>query len=72
MFLSVFSFAATAILHCFIQDEDTGGASALTPPALVPFLEKYDKSFDKAKYVADDSKGASGTGKTNPDGNNMN
>jgi choline transporter-like protein 2/4/5 len=33
LFLSIFSFASTAILHCFILDEDTGGAK-FTPDSL--------------------------------------
>lgn len=49
LFLSIFTFSATTILHCFILDEDTGGASGLTPASLVPFLEKYDAGNDKAK-----------------------
>jgi hypothetical protein len=46
LFLSLFSFAATTILHCFIFDEDTGGQSGITPEALKPFLDKYDKGKD--------------------------
>jgi len=51
VFLSVFSFASTTILHCFILDEDTGGNSGLTPEALIPFLEKYDTGYDKDKHA---------------------
>lgn len=49
MFLSVFSFGCTAILHCFILDEDTGG-SDFTPEGLTPFLTMNDarKAKDKA------------------------
>jgi len=54
MFLSVFSFAATAILHCFILDEDTrgGGNPGLTPKSLQPFLEQLD--IKNAKDGVDD------------------
>lgn len=58
MFLSVFSFGCTAILHCFILDEDTGG-SDFTPEALVPFLTMNDarKAKDKAfKKIDEDGK----------------
>jgi len=32
LFLSVFSFSCTAILHCFILSEDAGGKSSATAP----------------------------------------
>ena len=38
MFLSVFSFSCTAILHCYILDQDTG-PSDLTPKSLQTFLD---------------------------------
>ena len=46
LFLSIFSFSCTAILHCFILDEDTGG-SDLTPDALQPFLDMNDARNQK-------------------------
>merc|ERR1711934_1061389 len=51
MFLSVFSFACTAILHCFILDEDTGGDGSITPDSLEPFLKKVapDRVSKKGK-----------------------
>jgi len=33
LFLSIFSFSSTAILHCFIMNEDVGG-SDITPDSL--------------------------------------
>jgi hypothetical protein len=41
LFLSVFSFSATAILHCFILDEDKGG-NARSPECLEAFLDQND------------------------------
>lgn len=46
LFLSIFSFSCTAILHCFILDEDTGG-STNTPESLKNFLDYND---DKSGY----------------------
>lgn len=46
MFLSIFSFACTAILHCFILDEDTGG-SEMTPESLQGFLDMNDARAEK-------------------------
>lgn len=46
MFLSVFSFSCTALLHCFILDEDTGG-SVNTPKSLQGFLAENDKRLEK-------------------------
>lgn len=46
LFLSIFSFACTAILHCFIMDEDTGG-SQNSPESLKPFLEYNDEQNAK-------------------------
>lgn len=39
IFLSIFSFSATAILHCFLVDEEFGGTHH--PKSLVPFMEKH-------------------------------
>ena len=47
LFLSVFSFSCTAILHSFLLDEDTGG-STLTPDSLKNFINFNDeKNADK-------------------------
>jgi len=72
MFLSVFSFACTAILHCFILDEDTGG-SDLTPKSLQGFLDMNDAKVEKEKAFkkVDGDKPAAGTGKPDADANNM-
>lgn len=51
VFLSIFSFSATAILHCFILDSELakkGGRNA-TPESLTPFIEKNDQL--NAKYA---------------------
>ena len=37
LFLEIFSFSSTAILHCFILDEDFGGSDK-TPDSLKEFL----------------------------------
>jgi hypothetical protein len=42
MFLSVFSFAATAIVHCFLLDEESGGNGS-TPECMKAFLDHHDK-----------------------------
>lgn len=47
LFLSIFSFSCTAILHCFLLDEDTGGSSC-TPNSLKGFLDYTDKQNAKA------------------------
>ena len=47
LFLSIFSFSCTAILHCFLLDEDTGG-SAMTPDSLKGFLTYNDEQNAKA------------------------
>jgi len=47
LFLSVFSFSCTAILHSFILDEDTGG-SKHTPNSLKSFLDYNDDKEAKA------------------------
>jgi hypothetical protein len=38
LFLDMFSFSSTAILHCFILDEDFGGSDK-TPDSLKEFLQ---------------------------------
>merc|ERR1711957_688369 len=43
IFLSVFSFSANTILHCFIADEDCG-VKGNTPKSLEPFLEFNDNN----------------------------
>jgi len=47
LFLSIFSSSCTAILHCFIMDEDTGG-SQNSPESLQPFLKYNDEQNAKA------------------------
>lgn len=42
LFLSIFSFSCTAILHSFILDEDTG-VSEYTPDCLQAFLDENDR-----------------------------
>jgi len=46
VFISIFSFSATAILHCFIIDSELstkeGRNNSHTPQSLQPFLEKND------------------------------
>jgi hypothetical protein len=42
LFLTIFDFAASSILHCFIMDEDFGG-SQNTPESLKDFLDRNDK-----------------------------
>lgn len=41
LFLSIFSFSSTAIMHCFLLDEETGG-SKQTPEYLKSFLDHID------------------------------
>jgi len=41
MFLSVFTFSASAIVHCFLLDEETGGSKD-TPTYLQSFLDYHD------------------------------
>lgn len=48
LFLSIFSFSCTAILHCFISDEDNGGSDR-TPKSLQPFLDFVDSKQEKDK-----------------------
>jgi hypothetical protein len=42
LFLSIFSFSCTAILHCFLLDEETGGSDKNTPESLKSFLDAND------------------------------
>ena len=67
IFLSVFSFSCTALLHCFILDEDTGG-SDLTPKALQGFLAMNDAKVEKDKKF----KKVEGTGAEAEKANDMN
>lgn len=52
LFLSIFSFSATAILHCFIMGEDSGG-NFIAPKGLQTFIDassevpKPSKKSDK-------------------------
>lgn len=48
LFLSVFSFSCTALLHCFIMSEDQG-YNANTPKSLEPFLNLSDEQKASAK-----------------------
>lgn len=48
LFLSIFSFSSTAILHAFIADRDTGGGTN-TPAALLKFVEWNGAQNAKAK-----------------------
>lgn len=41
LFLSIFSFSCTAILHCFILNEDVQGKCP-PPESLQPFLEHIE------------------------------
>ena len=42
VFLSVYSFASTAILHSFLLDEEVGGNRA--PSALLDFVNRHDRT----------------------------
>jgi hypothetical protein len=48
IFLSVYSFAANAILHCYLVDEEVKGGR--TPPSLREFIDKND-NYNQAKVV---------------------
>lgn len=50
-FLSIFSFSCTAILHCFIMADDTGG-NVPSPKSLQPFLDHSDAQNAKSKPPA--------------------
>ncbi len=58
VFISLFSFSATTILHCFIVDSElstqAGRSNAHTPQSLQPFLEKNEQMMIKeVKSIAD-------------------
>jgi hypothetical protein len=46
LFLSIFSFSSTAILHCFLLDEETGDGK-LTPDSLKSFITENDEKNTK-------------------------
>lgn len=46
LFLSIFGFASTAILHCFLLDEETGDGK-LTPDSLKSFITENDEKNTK-------------------------
>lgn len=54
LFLSIFSFSCTAILHCFLLDEDTGG-SQNTPESLKPFLDYNDEQNSKKQKKTEEA-----------------
>ena len=43
LFLSIFSFSSTAILHCFLLDEELGDGKN-TPDSLASFIDETDKA----------------------------
>ena len=49
LFLSIFSFSSTAIMHCFLLDEECNGDGKNTPEALKDFLENFGKEEVKAE-----------------------
>lgn len=49
LFMSIFSFSCTAILHCFISDEDSGEHHGRVPESLTPFLAHVDRKNEKAR-----------------------
>jgi hypothetical protein len=55
IFLSVFSFAATTILHCYIVDEEVKGSHA--PPSLRAFIDRNEEVNAKSKKVSSNEKG---------------
>ena len=55
LFLSIFSFSCTAILHCFLLDEDTGG-SAVTTNSLKGFLDYTDRQNAKQVQTSEEQK----------------
>jgi len=59
LFLSIFSFTSTALLHCFIADEDTGGGTH-TPAALRKFVDFTEERNSKAKAAANQGGSAAG------------
>ncbi len=55
IFLSIYSFAATTILHCFILDEEVKGNHA--PKSLMSFIERnnqHNEKKNKGKAPADE------------------
>lgn len=48
LFLSIFSFSCTAILHCFIMAEDAG-CNVESPASLKSFLDENDKKKESPK-----------------------
>jgi len=42
LFLSIFSFSCTTILHCFIMAEDSPGCQVVSPKGLQAFLDSQD------------------------------
>ena len=57
LFLSIFSFSSTAILHCFIMAEDSG-VNVPTPESLKPFLDEAAKVRPAGAKADSDSKAA--------------
>jgi len=66
LFLSIFSFSCTALLHCFIMAEDQG-YNATTPKSLQPFLDMSDEQKAGAKAKTKEEHDADGA-KTEPEG----
>jgi hypothetical protein len=72
LFLSIFSFSCTAILHCFIMAEDSG-SEVQSPPSLKSFLDlndennskKASKETEMTEKKADDAKPAEGDAAAN-------
>lgn len=60
LFLSIFSFSCTAILQCFIMDEDMGG-SVNSPQSLQSFLDHNDAMNKKKEDNKKDDKPTGGT-----------
>lgn len=58
IFLSLFSFSSTAILHCFILDSELaskGKVNVHTPESLVPFIELNDEMIKKKQQASADT-----------------
>jgi hypothetical protein len=53
LFLSIFSFSSTAILHCFLLDEELGGGKN-TPESLKDFIDGNDEANAKTNDKKDD------------------
>lgn len=60
IFLSVYSFASTAILHSYLLDEELKGGH--TPPSLQPFIDSNDKIYKKDKDTKSGQGVSSGPG----------